>query len=393
MEKSYLKGILGGFIGGMIASLPWILAYVYADMIFSLLAIIVSMGVLKGYQLLNGKIDKKLPIIVAVLSFLCITISTLIIIPGLLVVQNDASFTIENIKYLYSNNEFFSAIMHDYVISVLFTFLGISGIIMSINNQIKNSDNPNNLKFDFNNGNNKKDKEKVREYFISRNAINENNLIDVDNNEININTLNLLIQQGIVVKKDNKYYYLIEKEAKIKRNSKIVIIIVVAFVLIIFGLGLFFENKEEDSIINDEQEKIKVVEKNINVIINDSYREYVDDENEFSWFYVPKKDLSGESGFINVYYFESKTEYSKEWALQVKSNLEENGKVVKYEYFKNNYNLDVVSYDYEIDDYIDYIYYILGDNYIGVVEVIDYKGNKTLQTDGKNIAMNYKWLS
>ena len=56
-NKSYIKGILGGVIGGIIATIPWILMYVYGEMILSLLAILIAMGVLKGYQLFKGKVD------------------------------------------------------------------------------------------------------------------------------------------------------------------------------------------------------------------------------------------------------------------------------------------------------------------------------------------------
>ena len=35
--KNYVLGIIGGLIGGFIASNPWILMYVYGNMILSLL--------------------------------------------------------------------------------------------------------------------------------------------------------------------------------------------------------------------------------------------------------------------------------------------------------------------------------------------------------------------
>ena len=71
-EKGYLMGILGATIGGFIASLPWILVYVYGNMIFSLLALPIALGAWKGYQLLKGKQDGKLPYIVAIISLIVI---------------------------------------------------------------------------------------------------------------------------------------------------------------------------------------------------------------------------------------------------------------------------------------------------------------------------------
>ena len=101
MEKNYFNGILGAFIGGLIATLPWILAYVYGNMIIAALAVIIAIGALKGYQLLNGKVDKKLPIIIAIVSLLCVTISTLVIIPLLLLLKEGVGATFSNLKIFY----------------------------------------------------------------------------------------------------------------------------------------------------------------------------------------------------------------------------------------------------------------------------------------------------
>lgn len=136
-NKNYFTGILGALIGGFIASIPWILTYVYANMILSLLAVIIAMGALKGYQMLNGKVDKSLPFIIAIVSLICVTISTLIIIPALLIAKEGGAICMENMQLLYSSKEFVGAIMADYAVSVLFTFLGISGVIANIKQQLK----------------------------------------------------------------------------------------------------------------------------------------------------------------------------------------------------------------------------------------------------------------
>lgn len=135
-NKSYLTGILGGLVGGFIASVPWILMYVYGNMILSLLAIIIAMGALKGYQLCKGKINKSLPLIITIISLICVSVSTLIIIPCLLLSKQGATVNIDTLKFLYSYGDFTSAIMKDYIISVLFTFLGISGVISNIKKQL-----------------------------------------------------------------------------------------------------------------------------------------------------------------------------------------------------------------------------------------------------------------
>lgn len=139
MEKNehYIGGIIGSLIGGLIATVPWILMYVYGEMMLSILAIFIAMGALKGYQLGKGKITTKLPIIIIVVSLISVTLATLVIIPLALLAINDARVTMENLNLLYSSSEFTSALMRDYIISVAFTILGISGVISTIKNQLK----------------------------------------------------------------------------------------------------------------------------------------------------------------------------------------------------------------------------------------------------------------
>ena len=116
-NKSYIKGILGGVIGGIIATIPWILMYVYGEMILSLLAILIAMGVLKG-------------------SLLCVTISTLVVIPLLLLAKENLPSNFENLKVLYENETFQTALFKDFAISVVFTALGISGVISNVKKQL-----------------------------------------------------------------------------------------------------------------------------------------------------------------------------------------------------------------------------------------------------------------
>lgn len=162
-QKNYFTGIIGAFLGGLVFTIPWILLYVYANMIYSLLAVLVAIGSLLGYQLFKGKVDKKLPIIITVISLLAITIATLVIIPILLLLKENIIATIPNIKLLYSESSFLSAIMRDYAISIVFTILGISGVIASIKKQI-NDGEVDKIKIDLSNGNNKKEKEKIKKY-------------------------------------------------------------------------------------------------------------------------------------------------------------------------------------------------------------------------------------
>lgn len=386
MENNYFKGILGALLGGLIASIPWILVYVYANMIYSILAVIIAMGALKGYQLFKGKVDRKLPIIIVVVSLLSITISTLVIIPCLLISKNSGTINIANLQLLYSNSEFIKALIGDYVISVLFTILGISGIVSSIRRQIIDSEDGN-VNFNFNNGNNKKDREKVKDYFLVRNAIRESAAIKVEESaDINFNTLNLLLSQRIVLQKDDKYYYSIEEEERLKKQSKKTLVItfttIIIVVAVIIGLFLgFSEDTKEDA-------------SQFYYSVSNDYKKYDDDEYEDSWIYVPKTDLSGASGYFSVYYLEGSYEYSSEWVQEIKDNFntyDELKEIKSDNYFKNKNGLDVVSFDLVFDGYKDSIYYIIGEDKLGVIEVIDYNDLENLQTDARKVVDTFKW--
>ena len=105
-------------------------------MILSLLAIIIAIGVLKGYQICKGKIDNKLPVIIIVISLLCVTVSTLLIIPLLLLGKEGLEVSLQNLQTLYAYDQFMAAIMKDFAVSVIFTVLGISGVVANVKKQI-----------------------------------------------------------------------------------------------------------------------------------------------------------------------------------------------------------------------------------------------------------------
>lgn len=126
MGRSYMKGIVGGLIGGLIATIPWILLYVYAGITCSYMAFLIGLGVLKGYQY-KGLSDRNLSKIVTIISLVCVSVATLIIIPFVMMAQSGFMYNISLID-LYSDSIFISYIMRNYFIAVIFTFIGIKGI-------------------------------------------------------------------------------------------------------------------------------------------------------------------------------------------------------------------------------------------------------------------------
>ncbi len=209
-KNNFTMGVLGAFLGGMIATLPWILCYVYANMMYSVFTIIVGMGALKGYQIMKGKVDKKLPFIIGIVSFICITLATLVIIPNLLLIQEVGKTSVEMFKLLYSTPEFKEAILQDYAYTVLFTIIGCGGIISTINKQVKNGETTIDLK----KGTftpKTEDMEEIKKMFIDRNAVDKDQTINKKEVKAAFkdkrDTLNFLISKGIIVSMKDGYYY------------------------------------------------------------------------------------------------------------------------------------------------------------------------------------------
>ena len=391
MEKSYAKGILGAILGGLVASLPWILAYVYGNMIIAALAIIIAIGALKGYQKLNGKVDKKLPIIIAIVSLLCVTVSTLVIIPLLLLLKEGVGASLTNLELLYSDSEFFAALMGDYIVSILFTILGMSGVIKTIKTEIENSNDKDNIKVEIGNGT-KQDREKIIQYFLTKNAVDANTATEIEETaELNENALALLIQNAVIIKKGEKYYYSFENDEKNKKTEKKSAIFVGVFIAILVGLMVFFglSDSKENEIDTSYR-----APKDITFEISDQYIEHTEEGTENEWYYLHKNDIAGGTGSIYVSYFEGELTFDKETLSSVKASLESISgvqKVTEGKQFKTSSNYDAIEYVMTLKDYTTYAYYIAGPNYVACVEIADYNKIDNLLEDGKKVVDTIKW--
>lgn len=238
MKENYILGILGGLIGGIIASIPWILLYIYGNMMFSLLAVFIAMGALYGYKLLKGKIDKKLPIIITVLSLISVTIATLVIIPLLLLSKNGAEANFENLEWLYQNSEFTSAIMRDYIISAVFTLLGISGVT----SKLKKGEDP--KLFHPNPEIQQELSEQtctVKEAFqklgamSKQNAVPKEEILSILSEEANSSTMfRTLCTQKIIRKYKKNYYFDEASERSVLRRFLLIYFGIMKWIIIIF---------------------------------------------------------------------------------------------------------------------------------------------------------------
>ena len=380
MKKNVLA-MIGAMLGGLVATLPWVLVYVYGNMMYSILAIFVAMGALFGYQLFKGEINKNLPIKIMVVSLLSITIATLVIIPCLLLTHEGAAVTINNFKYLYSDSDFIGGIITDYIVSVLFTLLGISGVIKSIKNQVAN--NSDKIKIDLRNGNNKKDRMLIKKILLDKGAIDSNSAYAFsDEDKINNDTLNILLTSGEVVRvDDDKYYYDSKKEIENKKSTIIVIVLLLA----VIGVLVYFANRNS----NDDSDNDNKTQELIKYTVPSGYMKY--DDEEGGYLYVLNNDLSGDLGYIDVYNLDGEYVYSTEFINNIMTTIEKEGELLDTDEFTNKYNYKVVYFEVKYDKYSMMVYYIFSGSDLGVVEVINYSDNGRLYSDGKEIANVFTW--
>ena len=247
--SKYVLGTIGALIGGFIAAIPWILVYVFGNMIWSLLAIFIAVGALKGYQIFKGTINKKLPYIIAIVSLLVIIVTTLVISPMLLLAKEDFIVNFSNLKLLYSDTEFKEAILYDLILSIIFTILGISGVVSNINRALKNGVNGkisvSEIMSNNNNVVSNEDLQKVKEIFERFNAVDKEHTIDkntilqeldeLPNGRVLFAQLKL---QKIICKSKGKYYFC-EKPLNSKPNKKSTIIWVIVLVIFISAIIAF----------------------------------------------------------------------------------------------------------------------------------------------------------
>lgn len=384
MKKNVLA-MIGAMLGGLIATLPWVLVYVYGNMMYSILAIFVAMGALFGYQLFKGEINKNLPIKIVIVSLLSITIATLVIIPCLLLAHEGAVVSIDNFKYLYSDSDFIGGIITDYIVSVLFTLLGISGVIKSIKNQVAN--NSDKIKIDLRNGNNKKDRMLIKKILLDKGAIDSNSAyVFSDEDKINNDTLNILLTSGEVVRvDDDKYYYDSKKEIENKKQNKKSTIIVIVLLLAVIGVLVYFANRNS----NNDSDNDNKTQELIKYTVPSGYVKY--DDEEGGYLYVLNNDLSGDLGYIDVYNLDGEYEYSTEFINNIMTTIEKEGKLLDTDEFTNKYNYKVVYFEVKYDKYSMMVYYIFSGSDLGVVEVINYSDNSRLYSDGKEIANGFTW--
>lgn len=256
VKRSYLTGILGAILGGVIAAIPWVLTYVYGNMMLSLLALIIGAGEFYGYKLCKGKMTTKLPIIIMVIAIIIVTVVTLLVIPFMLLQKNGMEANIEGVKALYSYSEFTSALMRDYAISVVFTILGAGAVTGTIKKQLLN--NSEDIKLDFSN---KEEQQKLKEdsitaikpIFEKYNAMNKENtmtkeevLAEIEGQSGRI-YFSFLKNSNIIKKSKGKYFYCEENEEKVQKNKTNIFVWIFVVLLLITASSIMINNEDKAS--------------------------------------------------------------------------------------------------------------------------------------------------
>ena len=134
VQEDYMntfKGIIGGVIGGLVAALPWLIIYVYLNWLFSIAALPIALGVNYGYRKLGGEVNKKLPFIIGILSVAIVCFVTLVIVPIVLIYREIGVIDFYMFTRAYQSSAFVSAILKDLLVGIIFTCLGIYGVIKS----------------------------------------------------------------------------------------------------------------------------------------------------------------------------------------------------------------------------------------------------------------------
>ena len=360
MKKSnnYFKSILGGVLGALLFGIPWVLVYVYGGYILSILALLIAFGTFKFYKLFGGIVTKKTGLIITIISLVTVTFLTLVVIPNMLLLKDGYLINLSNFKILYNSKDFVSSLMRDYVISLVFTGLGISGIIANINKEayIKNTKTEEEY---LDNKDSDEQIKEIRKIYEKYNAINKENAIPNsvlfgEMNAINKNLLlNKIINGGLIVKHKGRTYFDIEADEDIdkqiinaKRNKKrkLISTILLSFIFIFFAIIIGLVSGEENNDLNVNFNKI-------NIILPNTYTFSSDDSSENLYTYYS----NNESNIIDIIAL-LKEDYIDDYKDSYVIMLEEDYDVTKVEDTDNGFKVQYTSDNNYY--FVDYVYYI-----------------------------------
>ena len=272
VKNNYVLGALGALVGAFIGAIPWILMYVFGNMMYSLLAILIVLCSFYGYKLTKAKIDKKVPVILSIASFISITVTMFVIIPMCLMAKEGMPISMEDFVTLYQYDEFTSAMIQDYIVALLFCLVVIGGIVYNLNKQIKEGKESKDIKLLSNDVSNEvfsnEDIEKVKAVFEKSDAMTKNHTIskelvmeelykEFDEQKAN-GIFNYLKAQRIIKKKSRQYYFSEKAQNSAWHRYGVTslktFVIVMVLAIIIACIIIFVEDDTNNDNLNELQD-------------------------------------------------------------------------------------------------------------------------------------------
>ena len=423
-KGSYLTGILGAIVGGAIATIPWVLVYIYGGMMFSILAALIAAGELYGYKIAKGKITKKLPIILMVIALIIVTVTTLVIIPTLLIAKEGIAVNLTNISRLYENGEFATAMMKDFIISVIFTILGASIVTANIKKQLENNEGQD-VKLNLNN---KEEKNEIKKATIElmkpiftkyeatapeKAMLKDEVIAEIDDKRKAKYSFNYLKQLGIIKKYKGKYYYSEDDEnstnnykkmSKLQKISLIVLIVLIVLVMIV-------------TIIEKSDTTVTYQDSNINFEIHKNWSkgqsQYQNEWNFYKYINnmpvldsnneIAEDDYSSYPAGINVYYDKLDTtsvnniEDIKTTVQENLENADDKPDLIDMEILKTSKNYDLlkirIEYNQSPSEILYYYYILNGDNLACITAYSFNLDDETaIEKEANNLSNSFEWV-
>lgn len=420
---NYFTGIIGAIIGGAIGAVPWIIAYIYGNMMIALLAILIAGGAYYGYKICKGKITKKVTIIITIISIIIVALVTLLIIPVILIHTEGMNTNLATIQYLYQDEEFTSGIIRDTLIAIIFTAVGVAVVNSSIKKDLEEGvTNKEQTPEEF-----AKEKQeaisKIKPIFEKYNAVTKEHTIDkieleaeLELNKIDKKLLTTLQSVEIVKKEKGKFYYNAENEnkeitpkKKIAKSSIIAIVIAVVAIIAVIVIVIYGYNKKNATIVyNDGTVSFEMnatwIEYSNYYAGGWNYYKYISNmplsnTNEID---ANNIDYSTYPAMLNVNYYDVDTseyssiqdvaDYMTEYINSAEDKPEYEQEISKTE---KGYDVLKIKATYNTDPaQVEYMYYILNGNVMATVDGYSFtlSDEKELAKVVADVANSFDWV-
>ena len=423
ISGSYITGIIGAIIGGAIGAVPWIIAYIYGNMMIALLAILIAGGAYYGYKICKGKITKKVTIIITIISIIIVALVTLLIIPVILIHTEGMNTNMATIQYLYKDEEFTSAIIRDTLIAIVFTAVGVAVVNSSIKKDLEEGvTNKEQTPEEF-----AKEKQeaisKIKPIFEKYNAVSKEHTIDkieleaeLELNKIDKKLLETLQSVEIVKKEKGKFYYNAENEnkeitpkKKMSKSNIIAIVVAVIAIIAVVAIIIYGYNQKNATIVyNDGTVSFEMnatwIEYSNYYAGGWNYYKYISNmplsnTNEID---ANEIDYSTYPAMLNVNYYDVDTseyssiqdvaDYMTEYINSAEDKPEYEQEISKTE---KGYDVLKIKATYNTDPaQVEYMYYILNGNVMATVDGYSFtlSDEKELAKVVADVANSFEWV-